>query len=244
MGAAMYFAQFGLGGYLLGLAARRERPPESVVGAYAAAAIAGFWALLGALAMRTGSDPWALLADTVKQAADQAREFLLRTDSSPEAVAAVRQWADQTTRIFVRSFPGVVAAMSLLVGWGNAMGLRRIFRGRGIPVPDWNTWRTGEHWIWLLIGSGLLALLGKGTMATVGINCFIPMLAIYFLQGLAIVQHLFETKHFPRLVRAVTYALLFFQLPVMLLVAGVGAFDLWIDFRSRWSAPPTKSAET
>ncbi|NTU60056.1 MAG: DUF2232 domain-containing protein, partial [Deltaproteobacteria bacterium] len=71
-GAAMYFAQFGLGGFLLGLAARQGRSPEGVVGVYAAAAVLGFWALLGVVAVRSGVTPAALLGDTLKQAADQA----------------------------------------------------------------------------------------------------------------------------------------------------------------------------
>lgn len=244
LGAAMYAGQFAVGGYLLGLAVRGQRSPEVVVGSYTVVAIAGFWVLVGALALRAHVDPATLLNDTVRQAADQAKELLLRTDRSAESVAAVEVWTDQTTRFFVRAFPGMVGAMALLIGWGNAVGLRGLARRRGLPPPDWTTWRVGEHWIWLLIGSGLTALLAKGTVASVGINVFLPALALYFLQGLAIVQHLFETRHFPRLVRAVTYALLFFQLPVMLLVAGLGAFDLWVDFRSRWSAPPTKKAET
>lgn len=243
-GMAMYLSQFGLGGYLLGLAVRQGRSPEGVVGAYAGVAVVGFWLLLGVVALQSGTTPATLLTNTVKQAADQAKELLLRADRSAEEVEAVRVWTEQTSRVFTRSFPGIVAAVSLLVGWANAIGLRRILARRGIPSEAWNTWRIGEYWIWLLIGSGLLALLGRGTAAAVGMNCFIPVCAVYFLQGLAIVQHLFETKHFPGLVRAVTYALLFFQLPVMLLVAGVGAFDLWIDFRSRWSPPPPTSAET
>jgi hypothetical protein len=98
MGAGMYAAQFAVGGCLLGLALRRELAPEAVVGVYALAAIAGFWALVGVMAASSGTNPEALLASTVAQAAEQAKELLLRGDRSPEAVASVQQWADQTGR--------------------------------------------------------------------------------------------------------------------------------------------------
>jgi uncharacterized protein YybS (DUF2232 family) len=240
IGAAVYASQFGLGACLLGLAVRTERPPQAVVGAFAAATTVAFWALLGLLAVQAGKTPLEMVDQTVQASLAQARDLLLRSASGADADAAlaVRQWAATSGRFLVRAFPGLLIAFGILVGWVNAVVLRRVLRSRGHPLPAWNTWRLGEHWIWLLIGSGLLALLGGGWMSTVGFNAFIPAVAAYFLQGLAIVQHLFETKAFPRPLRGLTYLLLFVQFPIMLLVAGVGAFDLWVDFRSRWSSPP------
>jgi uncharacterized protein YybS (DUF2232 family) len=237
--AAVYAFYFALGGLLLGLACRRAASPEVAVGLFAAVSIAAFWGTLGIQAAQAGTTPVALLAEGVRQSADHMRNLLRDAKAAPELIASAQAWADR----FARGFPGAVAALSILVGWANGMGLRRIARSRGIALPPWNTWRAREGWIWILIGSGLLALLGKGTAATVALNVFIPALAVYFLQGLAIVHHLFEAKAFPRFLRALTYVLLFVQLPVMLLLAGVGAFDLWLDFRSRWS-PPAAGART
>ena len=98
-------------------------------------------------------------------------------------------------------------------------------------------------WIWVLIGSGLLGVVAPGAWGTAALNLFLVMAAVYFLQGLAIVQNLFEVRSFPRMFRVAAYILLFVQLPVMMLVAGVGAFDLWFDFRSRW-VPPDDDAGT
>jgi uncharacterized protein YybS (DUF2232 family) len=90
----------------------------------------------------------------------------------------------------------------------------------------------------VLIGAGLVGLLQRGALGTLGLNVFIAALGVYFLQGLAVVQNLFEVKGFPVLFRVAAYLLLFLQLPVMLLVAGLGTFDMWFDFRSRWSPRP------
>ena len=119
---------------------------------------------------------------------------------------------------------------SLFTAWGNALALRRVV-GAGTP---WHTWKAPEGWIWVLIGSGLLGVVAPDTWGTAALNLFLVMAAVYFLQGLAIVQNLFEVRSFPRMFRVAAYILLFVQLPVMMLVAGVGAFDLWFDFRSRW----------
>ena len=231
----VYVFYFAVGGALIGLTLRRGSRPESVVAAFATASLAAFWVTLGFQAVQTGTMPTTYLAESVRQSAEHMKELLLQANAAPEVVSAVQEWAER----FSRGFAGSMAALSILVGWANGVGLRRLLRNRGVELPSWNTWRARESWIWILIGSGLVAILGSGGWATLALNIFIPALAVYFLQGLAVVQHLFETKAFPRALRVVTYVLLFFQLPVMLLVAGLGAFDLWLDFRSRWSPPAT-----
>lgn len=236
MGAGVYTAQFGAGGCVLGLAVRARRSAEVVVGSYALLAVAAFWGMVGILARSADIGPLGLLQQTLRHSVEQAANLLLRPDTDPEAALAVQTWAEQTTRILSLTFPGFFAALAILTGWANAVFLRRI--EAGWASASWVGWRAPETWIWVLIGSGLLGFLAEGALGTVGLNVFIVALAVYFLQGLAVVQHLFETKGFPPLFRAVAYLLLFLQLPVMLLIAGVGAFDLWLDFRSRWARPP------
>jgi uncharacterized protein YybS (DUF2232 family) len=245
VGAGVYAGQFALGGAALGLLLRAGRPPEAAVGAFAALLVAGFWFVLGTLALQAGKNPLDFVAETVRQSAEQARELLARGNGEAEGTAALRQWADQTAATMLRVFPGLLASFGVLAGWANALGLRRVLRGRGEDLAAWNTWRAPESWIWVLIGSGLVAALGPGAVGTTGLNVFVPTVVVYFLQGLAVIDHLFQARGFPRPLRALTYALLFLQLPIALFVAAVGAFDLWADFRARWSPPPpTKSIET
>lgn len=245
VGSAVYAGQFGLGACVLGLAVRREKAPAAAVGSFAVVTTAAFWLVIAALGLQAGKGPQELVDETVRQSLFQARELLLRSSSDPAGAAAVTQWAERSGRFLTRTFAGLVLTFGILVAWANAVVLRRILARQGRQLSAWNTWRAGEHWIWLLIASGLAALLGRGALGTVGMNVFLPTVAVYFLQGLAVLQHLFETKALPGALRGVAYALLFVQFPLMLLVAAVGAFDLWVDFRSRWSAPPpTKSAET
>ncbi|MBI5445108.1 MAG: DUF2232 domain-containing protein [Deltaproteobacteria bacterium] len=236
--ALMYALYFGVGGAALGLAMRLEKGAEVVLGSYAALSVAAFGGLLLVEAVRTGVGPTALIAASMKQSVLQMKQLLLSAQAGPEATAAMEAWAGR----FARVFPGALAALSLLAGWINGLALRRIAARTGSELPRWNTWRAPEGWIWLLIASGLLAVLGSGWPATLGLNLFIPLVAVYFLQGLAVLQHLFETKAFPPALRGAAYLFLVLQFPAALLVAGVGAFDLWLDFRARWSSgAPTSS---
>ena len=133
-------------------------------------------------------------------------------------------------------FPGLYLALAVLTGWITALLARKVVSG---PHPDsWSEWRAPEAWIWGLILSGLLGVVASGMVRAVAWNAFAVAVVVYFLQGLAVVHHLFEVRHLPRAFRAVIYVFLFVQLPVVLLVAGLGAFDLWFDFRRRWTPRP------
>ena len=239
IGSAVFTSQFAASGCALGLAARARCSPEVVVGAYSIVAIAAFWAMLGVAGASTGIGGWGLLQGTVDQAVEAASEFLLRGESQPEAALAVQAWAENARHLLPMAFPGLFALLATLTGWANCLLLRRLMGElRGAP---WTQWRAPERWIWVLIASGLIALFGGGPLGATGLNIFIAAIGVYLLQGVAVVQSWFEAKGVPPLFRIAAYALLFFQFPVTVLVAAVGAFDLWIDFRSRWTPRPPES---
>jgi uncharacterized protein YybS (DUF2232 family) len=56
-------------------------------------------------------------------------------------------------------------------------------------------------------------------------------MTIYFFQGIAIISFYFEKKRFPRLLRIVLYSLIALQQVVLLVVVGLGFFDMWLNFR-------------
>jgi uncharacterized protein YybS (DUF2232 family) len=56
-------------------------------------------------------------------------------------------------------------------------------------------------------------------------------MTVYFFQGIAIVSFYFEKKHFPRTIRFLLYALIALQQLILLVVIGLGFFDLWVNFR-------------
>ena len=55
--------------------------------------------------------------------------------------------------------------------------------------------------------------------------------AFGILLGLAIVAYFFHKNNVPRFLRSATYILIIFQQIFALLVAALGLFDLWGDFR-------------
>jgi uncharacterized protein YybS (DUF2232 family) len=56
-------------------------------------------------------------------------------------------------------------------------------------------------------------------------------MTIYFFQGIAIVSFYFEKKKLPRVLRFVLYSFIALQQIILLVVIGLGFFDIWLNFR-------------
>ena len=85
--------------------------------------------------------------------------------------------------------------------------------------------------VWLVIGCGLLLLVPSRGVKMIGLNGLFFLLTLYFFQGMAIVSYFFEKKRFPRGLRIFLYSLIALQQIVLLVVIGLGFFDVWLNFR-------------
>ena len=94
-----------------------------------------------------------------------------------------------------------------------------------------NLWKAPDYLVWVLIGCGGFLMLPGSTLKIIGINGLLVLLMIYFFQGIAIVSFFFEKKQFPRLLRIFFYSLIAIQQIILLVVIGLGLFDMWLNFR-------------
>ncbi|MFZ5572126.1 MAG: YybS family protein [Thermodesulfobacteriota bacterium] len=136
--------------------------------------------------------------------------------------------------IFVRIIPALVIAMTLVVTWMNLLIARPILRRKEMVAGDFgplNQWRSPEILVWGVILCCLGMLLAGQTLRLLAANGFIVFLVVYFFQGIAIVSFYFEKKQLPRPARVFLYALIVLQQLLVLLIAGIGFFDVWLNFR-------------
>ena len=69
------------------------------------------------------------------------------------------------------------------------------------------------------------------SLKMLGLNGLLILLTVYFLQGIAVVSYYFEKKRFPRALRLFLYTLIALQQFILLLIIGLGLFDIWLNFR-------------
>ncbi len=137
--------------------------------------------------------------------------------------------------VISRAFPALLitgAALGALLNYLTANKLSRGFAGLGSFNPGaLSTWAASEHYVWFFIIGGTMAVVPFGVSRTLGVNLVVIMLFVYFLQGLAITGFFFKKWNLSILLRVPVYIFIFFNVYLALLVACVGLFDTWADFR-------------
>jgi uncharacterized protein YybS (DUF2232 family) len=101
-----------------------------------------------------------------------------------------------------------------------------LFSGRAF-----SDWVCPDNLVWCFIFSGSAVFLGNGMVESAGLNVFLIMLCIYFSQGLSIVVHFLKVRNVPTFFWFVLFILIFVQPLLIGLLAGLGVFDIWVDFR-------------
>ncbi|MBN2251676.1 MAG: DUF2232 domain-containing protein, partial [Candidatus Altiarchaeota archaeon] len=96
---------------------------------------------------------------------------------------------------------------------------------------DLSRWKIFDKVVWLVVIAGIFIMIPLETLRILGLNILIVLLFIYMLQGLAIMSFFFQRKNVPVFMRALGYFLVFAQQFLLLIVAGVGLIDTWVDFR-------------
>jgi uncharacterized protein YybS (DUF2232 family) len=153
---------------------------------------------------------------------------------SEESLVQLSNSIDQIHYILVRIVPAMIIGATLFIAWVNLLMAKGIFTAKGIFFPDFGTlnhWKAPDALIWLLIGCGGLLLMPVSNLKIVGLNGLLVLLVVYFLQGIAVVSFYFEKKQFPRALRLFLYSLIALQQFILLVVIGLGLFDMWLNFR-------------
>jgi len=132
--------------------------------------------------------------------------------------------------IFLVTFYGL-----LIRGWMAAAGLVEKEK-----LALLSTWYLPFPFVVAFIVLALAVIMTSGTFRDVALNAFLPLGAMYGIQGVIAAGHMFTKWELPSFVRALFLAMgiLTFPIVFMICIALIGLFDTWIDFRRRW--PVTK----
>ena len=153
---------------------------------------------------------------------------------SEENIQLIANSLEQIQYVLLRIIPALAIASTLFVAWTSLLISRPLLKSRDLYYPDFgplNLWKPPEHLVWGVIGCGLVLLIPSGSVKLIGLNGLIMLMAVYFFTGIAIVSFYFERKRFPRLLRIFLYSLIALQQFVLILIIGLGFFDVWLNFR-------------
>jgi uncharacterized protein YybS (DUF2232 family) len=183
---------------------------------------------------------YTLVAEYVSKNLKLTLEIYENMGVSQESIHMISNSLEHIEYVLIRIIPALIVASTLFVSWTNLLVAKPILTRRGIFYPSFGSlklWKAPEFLVWGIIGCGLLLLLPERTFKFLGLNGLLILLTIYFFQGIAIVSFYFEKKRFPRMLRVFLYSLIALQQVVLIVIIGLGLFDMWINFRKLEHSP-------
>jgi len=151
-----------------------------------------------------------------------------------ESIQMISASLESIKYVFIRIIPALVVASILFISWINLLLSKPIFNNWNLIYPDFGAlklWKAPELLVWIIIGCGILLIFPNNTLKILGLNGLLILMTIYFFHGIAIVSFYFEKKRLPRLLRFFLYSLIALQQIILLVVIGLGFFDMWLNFR-------------
>ncbi len=141
---------------------------------------------------------------------------------------------DTIRLLFLRILPGMTVSAVLFLCWAVVLLAARMLKIRRMPCPDFGPltlWKVPDTLVWGVIACGLMAMVPDSFLRTTAFNGLIVLMTVYFFGGIAIVAYYFEKKNFSPFLRVFLYSMIALWQMALLLVIGLGFFDMWVNFR-------------
>ncbi|MCM0084275.1 YybS family protein [Geomonas sp. Red32] len=182
----------------------------------------------------TGAPLHAKIVKGVQTSIAQTSQLYEKAGVKGDELKALQDSMHQAGDQVVQVYPALVTVALGLIACLNLSVLARVAQRSHIPVflGNFRQFRNPEHLVWLLIAAGFALLLDEPTVHLVSLNLLIVVGALYAVQGFAVMSHFFRRMAIPGFMKVIGVLFLLFQPFMMLVVAVLGIFDLWGDFRS------------
>lgn len=154
---------------------------------------------------------------------------------NPAELQTVQEFAESASRMIASSYPAFILVGTFIAAILNYVLVRmlwiRLYGKEIFSDKKFYEWVIPDPPIWLLISSSLALVLAEGVLEAVALNVFVVMVFLYLLQGLAVTVYYLKTRNVAVVFWVILFIVLLIQPIFMGLVAGIGVFDMWVDFR-------------
>lgn len=197
--------------------------------------------LVGAIAfyfiyggMQLSITPWQLVEKHIQEAVELNIRLYSRLPLNVEEIQSITNSKPQMISLLTMIFPALCVIAAVFTVWINLLAAGRLLKSRGIlpaPLSALSEWSAPAWLVWIFIAAGGMSAVSMAPVRFSGINLFLVASFIYFLQGLAIVSFFFQHRNISPFFRFLAYFLIAIQQMLMIAIAAVGLFNLWVDFR-------------
>jgi hypothetical protein len=164
----------------------------------------------------------------------QATAIYEKAGITGDELAVMKQSMAMAAQLLASIYPALMTVMLIIITGCNVALVKRFSSKLSfdLEIGEFKNFRNPELLVWLLIAAGFAMLAGTPIITTPALNLLVILVLLYFLQGLAVVTTLISRQTFARMLRVGLYLMLLFQPYIAAVVAAIGIFDLWGEFRT------------
>lgn len=194
----------------------------------------GVLSLLLGVEVGAGVDAARWLSDRIGAVLPEVLDTYRKGGASEATLEGAAQGLRYVRTAIEAALPGLALAGAVIYAavvaypLGNAAGLKTA----AVAQPEFPRFSTPLGATVLFVPAGLLLALGGPGERPLALSLLAPLVALFFLRGLAILRALLDRARSGILARALAYGFVTLM-PVPLVLALGGLFDEFIDFRAR-----------
>jgi len=182
----------------------------------------------------SGQDIHQLVVSEIQGSVAQAVSIYEKSGVKGDELAVLKQTMATAADLVIRMYPALVTITLIAMAGCNLALLRRfaVIGSNDLNIGEFREYRNPDILVWVLIATGFSMLAGNHLITTPALNILAIILLLYFLQGLAVLFTIIARQSIAGVLRAGLYVMLLLQPYLAALVAAIGIFDLWGDFRT------------
>jgi uncharacterized protein YybS (DUF2232 family) len=175
-----------------------------------------------------------LVTAEIKNSVAQAVSIYEHNGVKGDDLAVVKQTMDTAADLVIRIYPALIAITLIAMAGCNLALLRRFSLAgySGLNIGVFRDYRNPDILVWVMIVAGFSMMAGNQIITTPALNILAVITLLYFLQGLAVLFTVIARQSIAGVLRVGLYIMLVLQPYLAALVAAIGIFDLWGDFRT------------
>ena len=175
-----------------------------------------------------------LISVEISGSLKQAASMYEKAGVTGEELALIKSSMNTAADMLQRLYPAIATSMLAVIAACNLVLLKKTTAKTAVNVAigSFSSFRNPDLLVWVLIVDGFLLLLPVSATTTPALNILLLIIMLYFFQGMAVITALITKHSIPVFVRVILYAILIIQPYLLALVASIGLFDLWVDFRT------------
>ena len=184
--------------------------------------------------MTSGQDIHQLIVAEIQKSVTQAVSIYEKSGVKGDELLVLKQTMATAADLVIKTYPALITVMLIGMAGCNLALLKRcsFFRDNGLNAGEFRDFRNPDTLVWLLIAAGFSMLAGSNIISIPALNILTIVMLLYFLQGLAVLFTVIARQSIATVLRVGLCILLVLQPYLAALVAAIGIFDLWGDFRT------------